>query len=197
MFGVTAALYGEITLRDGRVEQANFESYQMLRMKEAPAVEVYIVPSLEPPGGMGEPGTSAIVPAITTAVFAATGKLAQAADRHLRVAAAVMNGTPRGATSNASRQRGPTWSSPPARPGRFQIGPPRGYRLEALPGGPAVGPPRRRCRSALGARPPRDHGQSALRRETDAPPTPGGPNPYSHVRRLPHRAWAIGSTATG
>jgi len=74
VFGITAALYGEITLKDGRVEQTNFDSYQMLRMDEAPAIEVYIVPSSEPPGGMGEAGTSAIVPAVTNAIFAATGK---------------------------------------------------------------------------------------------------------------------------
>ena len=74
IFGITAALYGEITLKDGRVEQANFDTYQMLRMNEAPAVEVHIVQSSEPPGGMGEAGTSAIVPAVTNAIFAATGK---------------------------------------------------------------------------------------------------------------------------
>ena len=74
VFGITAALHGKITLKDGRVEQANFDSYQMLRMNEAPAVEVHIVQSFEPPGGMGECGTSAIVPAVANAVFAATGK---------------------------------------------------------------------------------------------------------------------------
>jgi isoquinoline 1-oxidoreductase beta subunit len=74
MFGVTAALYGEITLKNGRVEQANFDTYQMLRINEAPAIEVHIVKSTEPPGGMGEAGTSGIVPAIGNAVFAATGK---------------------------------------------------------------------------------------------------------------------------
>jgi isoquinoline 1-oxidoreductase beta subunit len=74
IFGATAALYGEITLKDGRVEQANFDTYQMLRMNEAPAIEVHIVKSTEPPGGMGETGTSAIVPAIANAIFAATGK---------------------------------------------------------------------------------------------------------------------------
>jgi isoquinoline 1-oxidoreductase beta subunit len=74
IFGVTAALYGEITLKDGRVEQANFDTYQMLRINEAPAIEVYIVQSSEPPGGMGEAGTSAIVPAVANAIFAATGK---------------------------------------------------------------------------------------------------------------------------
>ena len=74
IFGATAALYGEITLKNGRVEQSNFDSYQMIRINEAPAIEVHIVKSSEPPGGMGETGTSAIVPAITNAIYAATGK---------------------------------------------------------------------------------------------------------------------------
>ena len=74
IFGTTAALYGEITLKNGRVEQTNFDTYQMLRMNEAPAIEVHIVKSAERPGGMGETGTSAIVPAIANAIFAATGK---------------------------------------------------------------------------------------------------------------------------
>ena len=74
IFGATAALYGEITLKDGRVEQSNFDTYRVLRMNEAPAIEVYIVKSSEPPGGMGETGTSAIVPAVANAIFAATAK---------------------------------------------------------------------------------------------------------------------------
>jgi isoquinoline 1-oxidoreductase subunit beta len=74
IFGITAALYGEITLKDGRVEQTNFDTYQVLRINEAPAIEVHMVQSVEPPGGMGEAGTSAIVPAVTNAIFAATGK---------------------------------------------------------------------------------------------------------------------------
>ena len=74
VFGITAALHGEITLKNGRVEQANFDTYQMLRMNEAPVIEVHIVRNFEPPGGMGEPGTSAIVPAVANAIFAATGK---------------------------------------------------------------------------------------------------------------------------
>jgi isoquinoline 1-oxidoreductase subunit beta len=73
MFGVTAALFGVITLKDGRVQQSNFHDYRILRMNEAPAVEVHIVQSSEPPGGMGEAGTSCVVPAVTNAVFAATG----------------------------------------------------------------------------------------------------------------------------
>ena len=74
IFGITAALYGEVTLKNGCVEQANFDSYQMLRIDEAPDIEVHIVASAKPPGGMGEPGTSAIVPAVTNAIFAATGR---------------------------------------------------------------------------------------------------------------------------
>ena len=73
IFGITAALHGEITLKGGRVEQSNFHDYQMLRMSETPAIEVYIVNSSEPPGGMGEAGTSAITPAVTNAIHAATG----------------------------------------------------------------------------------------------------------------------------
>ena len=74
MFGTTAALYGEITIKNGRVEQSNFDTYQILRINEAPVVEVHLVESSEPPGGMGENGVSAMVPAIANAVFAATGK---------------------------------------------------------------------------------------------------------------------------
>jgi isoquinoline 1-oxidoreductase subunit beta len=74
MFGITAALYGEITLKDGRVEQTNFDTYQILRINEAPAIEVHIVQSPESPGGMGEAGTSLIVPAVINAIFTATGK---------------------------------------------------------------------------------------------------------------------------
>jgi isoquinoline 1-oxidoreductase beta subunit len=74
IFGITAARYGEITLKGGRVEQGNFDTYQLLRIDEAPVIEVHIAQSSDPPGGMGEPGTSAIVPAVANAIFAATGK---------------------------------------------------------------------------------------------------------------------------
>jgi isoquinoline 1-oxidoreductase beta subunit len=74
IFGIGAALYGEITLKDGRVQQSNFHNHRVLRMNEAPAIEVHIVRNSESPGGMGEPGTSVIVPAVVNAVFAATGK---------------------------------------------------------------------------------------------------------------------------
>ncbi len=74
IFGLTAALYGEITLKDGRVEQNNFYDYKMLRMNETPRIDVYIVPSTEKHGGVGEPGTPPIAPAVVNAIFAATGK---------------------------------------------------------------------------------------------------------------------------
>src|SRR6195256_5647182 len=74
IFGASAALHGDITLKSGRVEQSNFHDYRVLRMNEAPAIEVHIVKSGESPGGMGEAGTSAIAPALTNAIFAATGK---------------------------------------------------------------------------------------------------------------------------
>jgi isoquinoline 1-oxidoreductase beta subunit len=73
-FGLGAALYGAVTLKDGRVEQGNFNDYRVLRMNEAPKVEVYIVPSTENPTGVGEPGVAPIGPAVANAVFAATGK---------------------------------------------------------------------------------------------------------------------------
>jgi isoquinoline 1-oxidoreductase beta subunit len=74
IFGLTAALWGEITLDRGRVQQTNFGDYRMMRINEAPAVEVYIVASHDDPGGIGEPGTAGIAPAVANAVFAATGK---------------------------------------------------------------------------------------------------------------------------
>ena len=74
IFGITAALYGQITLKNGRVEQSNFDNYRMLRINEAPVVEVHIVQTTEAPGGIGEPGTVGVSPAVTNAIFAATGK---------------------------------------------------------------------------------------------------------------------------
>ena len=73
IFGLTAALYGEITIAKGRVEQHNFNDYRMVRIDETPTVEVHLVPSDEPPGGIGEPGTTAALPAVSNAVCAATG----------------------------------------------------------------------------------------------------------------------------
>jgi isoquinoline 1-oxidoreductase beta subunit len=74
VFGLSAALYGEITMHNGRVEQGNFDDYPVLRLDEMPRIEVHIVDSGEKPGGVGEPATPPIAPAVANAVFAATGK---------------------------------------------------------------------------------------------------------------------------
>jgi isoquinoline 1-oxidoreductase beta subunit len=74
IFGLSAALWGEITVDKGRVQQSNFGDYRVMRMNEAPAVEVHIVTSRDDPGGIGEPGTAGIAPAVANAVFAATGQ---------------------------------------------------------------------------------------------------------------------------
>jgi isoquinoline 1-oxidoreductase subunit beta len=73
-FGLTAALYGEISFQDGRVRQGNFHDYPMLRMNEAPIVETHIVPSTDKMGGIGETGVPPIAPAVCNAIFALTGK---------------------------------------------------------------------------------------------------------------------------
>jgi isoquinoline 1-oxidoreductase beta subunit len=72
-YGITAALKGEITLEKGRVKQGNLLDYPLLRMDEMPEVSVHIVPSTENPGGVGEPGTPPIAPAVANAVSALTG----------------------------------------------------------------------------------------------------------------------------
>jgi CO/xanthine dehydrogenase Mo-binding subunit len=74
IFGIGGALFGEVTLTNGRVEQSNYHDMRVLRMNEAPTIEVHLVNSSEAPGGLGEPGTAAIAPAIGNAIFAATGK---------------------------------------------------------------------------------------------------------------------------
>jgi isoquinoline 1-oxidoreductase beta subunit len=74
VYGLSAALHQRISFREGRVEQGNFDDYPMLRMDEMPQVDVHIVPSKEPPGGIGEPGLPPATPAVTNAIFAATGK---------------------------------------------------------------------------------------------------------------------------
>ncbi len=71
-FGLTAALYSEITLRDGRVEQSNFHDYRMLRIHEMPEVDVHLVPSDAPPTGVGEPGVPPVAPALCNALFRIT-----------------------------------------------------------------------------------------------------------------------------
>lgn len=72
-FGISATLWGQATLKKGRIEQSNFHDVRVLRMHEAPLIDVHIVRSGEAPGGMGEPGTAGIAPALTNAIHAATG----------------------------------------------------------------------------------------------------------------------------
>ncbi len=74
IFGVSGALWGEVTLKNGRVQQSNYHNVRVLRINEAPAIEVHLVQNREKPGGIGEPGTAVTAPAIANAVFAATGK---------------------------------------------------------------------------------------------------------------------------
>jgi isoquinoline 1-oxidoreductase subunit beta len=72
VYGLTAALRGEITLQDGAVVQSNFHNYPMLMMSQMPKTESYIMPSTAAPGGVGEPGTAPIAPSLASAIFAAT-----------------------------------------------------------------------------------------------------------------------------
>jgi len=74
VYGLTAALYGEIEIDRGRVVQSNFHDYQMLRLAQMPQVEVHLVRSDAPPGGVGEAALPAIAPAVCNAIYAATGK---------------------------------------------------------------------------------------------------------------------------
>jgi isoquinoline 1-oxidoreductase beta subunit len=73
IFGLTAALYGEITIDRGRVQQSNFHDYRMLRIDQVPAIEVSLIKSGEAPGGIGETGVTASLPAVRNAIYAATG----------------------------------------------------------------------------------------------------------------------------
>jgi CO/xanthine dehydrogenase Mo-binding subunit len=74
LYGLTAALKGEITIKDGRVVQSHFGDYQAMRINESPETEVFIVPSTEAPGGIGEPSTAVAAGSLVNAVYAATGK---------------------------------------------------------------------------------------------------------------------------
>jgi len=74
LYGLGAALYDEITIEQGRVQQSNFNNYPSIRINQAPIVEVYLVPSQETPGGLGEVGVPLVAPALVNAIAAATGK---------------------------------------------------------------------------------------------------------------------------
>ena len=74
VFGLSAALWGEVTISAGQVRQTNFNSYRLLRSNEVPELDVHLLESVAPPGGIGEPAVALVAPAICNAVFAATGK---------------------------------------------------------------------------------------------------------------------------
>jgi isoquinoline 1-oxidoreductase beta subunit len=74
VYGLSAALYGRIAIKKGRVQQSNFNDYRVLRMNEMPRIEVHIVPSTAKSGGAGEPGTPPIAPAVANAIFALSGR---------------------------------------------------------------------------------------------------------------------------
>lgn len=84
VYGLTAALKGQITIRDGRAVQSNFHDFPLLRMDEVPQIEVHIVPGTDSPGGIGEPGVPPLAPALANAVYVATGKRI----RHLPIVSA-------------------------------------------------------------------------------------------------------------
>jgi isoquinoline 1-oxidoreductase beta subunit len=74
VFGLSAALWGEVTLVGGRIQQTNFHSYRVLRGNEMPEVDVHLIDSSEAPGGIGEPSVAVVAPAVCNAIFAATGR---------------------------------------------------------------------------------------------------------------------------
>lgn len=88
IFGLTAALYGEVNIDNGQVRQSNFHDYRMLRMQDSPAIDVHIIASAAEPSGVGEPGTPVIAPAVANAVFAATGQRLRALPLRLNSAPA-------------------------------------------------------------------------------------------------------------
>jgi isoquinoline 1-oxidoreductase beta subunit len=74
IFGLTAALWGEINIQGGRVQQQNFNHYRLMRMNEAPKIDIFVINSTEAPGGIGEPAVALVAPAVTNAIYAATGR---------------------------------------------------------------------------------------------------------------------------
>jgi CO/xanthine dehydrogenase Mo-binding subunit len=77
VFALSAALRGQITLKNGQVQQSSFEDYPILTLADTPEIEVHLVDSREPPGGVGEPGVPPLAPALANALFAATGRRAR------------------------------------------------------------------------------------------------------------------------
>jgi isoquinoline 1-oxidoreductase beta subunit len=74
IFGLTSTLWGEINIQRGRVQQTNFDTYRLLRMNETPRIDVFILDSTQTPGGIGEPATALVAPAVCNAIHAASGR---------------------------------------------------------------------------------------------------------------------------
>ena len=105
-FGLSAALYGAITLKDGAVEQSNFHDYPVLRINEMPAIEVHIVPSTDKPTGVGEPGVPSIAPAVANALAAATGQRLRNAAAEARLSRPMPDGDGSAAQAAGARAAG-------------------------------------------------------------------------------------------
>ena len=78
IYGLSAALWGEVTLANGKVRQTNFDNYRVLRLNDTPELEVHLIESSEAPGGIGEPSTAVVAPAVANALFTASGKRVRA-----------------------------------------------------------------------------------------------------------------------
>ena len=74
VFGLSALMWGEINIQNGRVQQTNFDSYRVARMNDTPRIDSYVIDSTEAPGGIGEPATALVAPAVCNAIYAATGR---------------------------------------------------------------------------------------------------------------------------
>jgi isoquinoline 1-oxidoreductase beta subunit len=74
VFGLSALMWGEINIQNGRVQQTNFDSYRVARMTDSPRIDSYVIDSGEAPGGIGEPATALVAPAVCNAIYTATGR---------------------------------------------------------------------------------------------------------------------------
>jgi isoquinoline 1-oxidoreductase beta subunit len=74
VYGLSALLWGEINIQNGRVQQTNFDSYRLARMTDSPRIDSYVIDSTEAPGGIGEPATALVAPAVCNAIYSATGR---------------------------------------------------------------------------------------------------------------------------
>ena len=74
VFGLTSTLFGQINIEGGKVKETNFDTYRLLRINETPQIDIHLIESNDPPGGMGEPSVALVAPALCNAIAAATGK---------------------------------------------------------------------------------------------------------------------------